>query len=150
MAFSYQEEFEVPVPPARVFEHIGTNFFANHGRWDPMIVRMEQTSAGPIGVGTTGREWRKIGLRSMPNDVRVLEFDPVGRFAFEATSGPLRERVVNTIVPAGGGSRVGVDLTFTPASRGMRMAEPLMRRIVLRNVRRNVVRLRDAVIADAA
>ena len=150
MTFTYHDEFKVAVPASEAFTHIGRRFFENHSRWDPMVVRMKQTSPNPIGVGTTGREWRKIGPRTTANDVRVVVFEPERTFGFEATSGPLRERATHTIDPEPCGCHIAVELTFTPATRSMRLFEPMMRRIVLRNVRRNMVRLRDALTHDGA
>lgn len=145
MSFSHSDEFDVAVPASAAFEHIAIGFFENHPRWDPMVTRMEKTSPGPVGVATTGREWRKVGLRTAPNDVQVVAFQPDTTFGFEATSGPLRERMVTTISPSPAGSRIRVDLAFTPATRSMRLFEPLLRRVVLHNVRKNMVRFRAAV-----
>lgn len=142
-------DFDTPATPDQVFQHVGYGFFENHSRWDPMVVGMTQHSNGPIRVGTTGEETRAFAGRRMSNDVRVTVFDPSRQFGFEATSGAVRERLLCTITPKGTGSHVDIELVFTPAAAAMRLAWPLMRRIIARNVERNQPRLQHAVDAEA-
>ena len=48
-------------PPEVVFDFVATHHFENHPRWDPDLLEMSQTSAGPVGVGTTARVVRRQG-----------------------------------------------------------------------------------------
>jgi carbon monoxide dehydrogenase subunit G len=59
---------------------------SNLPKWNPAILEVKQTSSGPPGVGTT----LLARSRGMALDIRVIEYQPSRKFAFEGTSGPLR------------------------------------------------------------
>lgn len=56
-------------------------------RWAPVYLELKQTSAGPVGVGTTFHS-KHPQNRSL--DERLTEYEPGRRFAFQFTSGPIR------------------------------------------------------------
>jgi hypothetical protein len=58
---------------------------------NPDVIESKQTSAGPIGVGTTFHEVRSKTPKAM--DYRVTEYEPNFRFAVEMTSGPIKGSV---------------------------------------------------------
>ncbi len=61
--------------------------FTNFPKWNPRILEMRQTSAGPQGVGTTIHSTHPRG-RAL--DEQVIEYEPNRRFVLEAASGPLK------------------------------------------------------------
>lgn len=61
--------------------------FGNYPKWDPVIVELKKTSAGPLGLGTT-LEVRRKDKRTIPE--RVIEYEPNRKFTFVVTSGPAK------------------------------------------------------------
>jgi len=100
--------------------------FPNEPAWNPECLKVEKTSAGPVGVGTTytgkmrrvGQIKTEIVALDRPNSVSTVERSrgAEGTFEFRFT-------------PYDGGTRVEVRMSLQP--RGpMRLLEPLMRRMV--------------------
>jgi Polyketide cyclase / dehydrase and lipid transport len=130
------------------FDHIARGFFQNHSRWDPAVLEMIRDDDGPVGLGTTGREVRKVPGSRVVSAVRVTTFEPDRRFAFRTTSGPMLEAVDWTVEATAAGSRVTMALAFTPLTMPMRIMAPLLRRQIPRNVRANAERLRAALDSE--
>jgi Polyketide cyclase / dehydrase and lipid transport len=130
------------------FDHIARGFFQNHSRWDPAVLEMIRDDDGPVGLGTTGREVRKVPGNRVVSAVRVTTFEPDRRFAFRTTSGPMLEAVDWTVEATPAGSRVTMALAFTPLTMPMRIMAPLLRRQIPRNVRANAERLRAALDSE--
>jgi len=61
----------------------------NDPRWNYAIVQTRKSSQGAIGVGTTYCQTRSVPSRS-EETLRVIDFEPDRRFAFEGDLGPLR------------------------------------------------------------
>ena len=58
---------------------------SNYRKWDKGVVETRQTSPGPLGVGTTlEAKTQEFGALSM----RVVEYEPNHKFAYEFLSGP--------------------------------------------------------------
>ncbi|HYB03039.1 MAG TPA: SRPBCC family protein [Nitrososphaerales archaeon] len=67
----------------------------NTPKWDPGVLEVKQTSAGPIGVGTT------LQSRHPKNRVlnaRALEYEPNRKFTLEFTSGPIKGTRVSYVL----------------------------------------------------
>ena len=63
--------------------------FENNHLWTSGLVRSEQTSDGPLGVGTTGIFVQKFMGREMENDVEVTAYDRPYQACMSSTSGPI-------------------------------------------------------------
>jgi carbon monoxide dehydrogenase subunit G len=59
---------------------------SNISKWEPAILEMRQTSAGPIGVGST----IEIRRKNMTIPQRITEWEPNRKFTFVVTSGPAK------------------------------------------------------------
>jgi uncharacterized protein YndB with AHSA1/START domain len=57
----------------------------NTSKWDPGVLDVRVTSAGPVGVGTTLQSVHKGGAM----DIAVIEYEPKERFVLKFTRGPL-------------------------------------------------------------
>ena len=110
--------------PERAFDFFVD--FPNEPIWNPECLKVEKTSDGPIGVGTTYTgKMRKVG--QIKTEIVALErpnsFSTVERS--RGAEGTFDFR----FVPQSGGTRVEVTMRLQP--RGpMRLLEPLMRRMV--------------------
>jgi uncharacterized protein YndB with AHSA1/START domain len=81
---------------------------ANDPTWSSAVVEAEQTSAGPIGVGTTARFVSKILGRRITTDWEITEFEPNRKFVALSNSRPFPVQVSMTFEPTEGGTRVSV------------------------------------------
>jgi hypothetical protein len=70
------------------FRYVADGFFENHPKWEPALVKLEKTSQGPIGVGTTGRQMRNDGGRQSESTFRITEFEPNHKFSVTSTGQP--------------------------------------------------------------
>jgi hypothetical protein len=95
-------------PVERAFTFVATGFFENYPRWERKVIALEQTSPGPIRVGTTGRQVRKAAGRTTAANFKITEYEPNQKFAFEQTSKPLSKSLF-LFEPVPEGTR----LTFT-------------------------------------
>ena len=138
--FDRTQELHVRCSPEQAFDHIAVHFFANHPRWDPAIVDLTQTSPGPIGVGTTGRETRDVGGRKVVTEFHITEFDPPHRFAHRSTAGMMGEDADYVMEPHPGGTAVRLHIRIYPKALLMRLLFPLMRSTIERNYAANVAR----------
>jgi hypothetical protein len=62
-------------PVAEVFHFYAVEHVRNHPRWDPDM-RLEQVSAGPIGVGTIIRRRNTHSGTPVEGTMEVVEFEP--------------------------------------------------------------------------
>ena len=61
-------------PPAAVFAFLAD--IGNLPRWQAGVTRAEQTSPGPVAVGTTAVVERRLMGQGIQADLRVTRFDP--------------------------------------------------------------------------
>jgi hypothetical protein len=74
-------------PPAEVFRYLADEYFVHRRERSPLVIEVEQTSPGPVGVGTTGRELSRDNWGIYTETlIRVTEFSPPRAFAIESTS----------------------------------------------------------------
>jgi uncharacterized protein YndB with AHSA1/START domain len=88
---------------------------ANDPTWSSAVVEAEQTSPGPIGVGTTARFVSKLLGRRITTDWEITEFEPNQRFVALSNSRPFPVQVSMTFQPTEGGTRVSVTYEAEPA-----------------------------------
>jgi hypothetical protein len=65
---------------------------SNVPKVEPDCLEVRQTSAGPLGVGTT-LEVRRAKMPKVAPE-RVIEYTPNRKFTFEITSGPAKRTIV--------------------------------------------------------
>jgi carbon monoxide dehydrogenase subunit G len=99
---------------------------ANNPKWDPGTLEVRQTSAGPMGVGTTLiATVDLLGRRDL--DVRIIGFDPLRSVSFEFVSGPVVGTRVRYDMDSTGGSRTRLTRSFEPRLKGAwRLLIPLV------------------------
>jgi uncharacterized protein YndB with AHSA1/START domain len=97
---------------------------ANDPTWSSAVVEAEQTSTGPIGVGTTARFVSKLLGRRIETKWEITEFEPNQRFVALTNSRPFPVQVSMTFEPIEGGTRVGVTYEAEPGGF-FKLAVPL-------------------------
>ena len=63
---------------------------SNNVLWQEGIVESEQISGGAVGVGTRGKDVRKLFGRQFQCTYEVVEYQPNQKIRFKSTSGPVR------------------------------------------------------------
>jgi hypothetical protein len=115
-------------PPHVVFDFVATQHFENHPKWDPDLLEMTQTSAGPVGAGTTARVVRRQGRRRVEGSARVVAFAPDRSAAWEVRFGAFRLDQRAEFLPEHGGAATRLRLSIDARARGpAAMILPLLR-----------------------
>jgi len=97
-----EESIGIKSPPEKVFTY--TTDAKNWPKWQP-FPEAEQTSPGPMGVGTTTKGTiRMMGL-SMKWTAKVTEYEPNRKFGKDIISGPITNEQHNTYDPIEGGTK---------------------------------------------
>ena len=99
----FSNEITIERSPHDVFEFI--SHLENVPKWNYAIVETRKASEGPVGVGTTYRQVRSLPNRS-EETLRVTEFEPNRRFAFEGGLGPFEGTQTYELEEIGGSTRV--------------------------------------------
>lgn len=124
-----QVEKVIARPPSEVFDFVATNHFDNHPKWDPEVVKMTQTSPGPVGVGTTARIVRRQGRRTVDGTVTVTEYGPNDRASWDVDFASFRLRQTVTLLPEEAGAATRLRLSIETVARGpIKVLVPLLRR----------------------
>ena len=129
----------IRAPLGDVWSYVVEGYFDHHASWDPAIRKMENLTGGPIGVGTRGRETRRV-LGDVVAEFEVTACEHGRRFALRNVSGPLGlEREYAFREEAGA---TLLTFRFTAAPKGaMHLLFPLLRRSIPAQVRANVARI---------
>ncbi len=120
----------------------------NLALWAGPVTEAKQTSEGSPGVGATSTRVTQLLGRRFESDYEVTEYQPNSRYAAKTTSGPVP--IVETLSFEGheGGTRVTIagDLEATGF---FKLAEPILTRIVKRQLANDVATLKDLLEAQA-
>ena len=117
-------------------------------KWSSAALEAKQTSAGPIGVGTTAHFVGKFIGRRIESDSVVTEFEPNRKFTWESKSGPFPLRGSFTFEPVEGGTRVNAIFEAEPGGF-FKLAEPLFVGMAKRQFQGDLANLKDLMEADA-
>jgi uncharacterized protein YndB with AHSA1/START domain len=96
--------------PGEVFAYLSS--FENIPRWNYAIAETRQTSAGPVGVGTTYRQRRTVP-RPSDEAFEVIEFVPDARLAIRGDLGPLEGTLTYQLEAVPDGTRLTNDADLT-------------------------------------
>ena len=127
-------------PIEAVFRFVSEDFFENYRKWSPEVIRLEQTSIGPIRTGTTGRQVRRDrGFRS-ETTFRVTECVPLRTIGFASLTKPYFS-VRYLFEPARQATRLTFsfelkpELFMRPLQRGLNAAIDAEGRRVVNNIK---------------
>ncbi len=121
---------------------------ANDPEWQSYVLEAEQTSEGPVGLGTTARGVSSFLGRQLEWTSVVIEYEPdVGRSTAHVKWGPIEFDQTVTLEPVEGGTRVSFLMEGEP--RGFfRLADPIVVRMIQRDIEGNLARLKDILEAE--
>jgi uncharacterized protein YndB with AHSA1/START domain len=120
----------------------------NEPLWRPELLELEQTSDGPIGVGTTFREVMQFLGRRIESTGEITEYEPNKRNAVKSTSGPFPFEITGTFEPVEGGTEVTFEVE-AEIGGFFRFAEPLVARMGKRQMETQLANLKDLLEAQA-
>ncbi|MGH8775276.1 MAG: SRPBCC family protein [Jiangellaceae bacterium] len=138
-----EESIIMDRPPEDVFGFLSVR--TNDPVWMASVTESEWLDpTEPMGVGRRGRMVMKaMGRREFVDE--VTEYEPGRRIAHRSVSGPMEIRTACIVEPAGEGCRAIVlyEPVRLPGGVLGRMTAPLTARIVRRNFRADLARLKD-------
>jgi hypothetical protein len=88
MSVQLQLSESIERPVANVFHFFAEEHVRNHPRWDPFM-RLEQVSAGPIGVGTIIKRINSRSGTPVEGTMEVVEFEPNRAIGMITHDGPV-------------------------------------------------------------
>jgi uncharacterized membrane protein len=139
------EHTEIDRPAAEIWAVV-----ADYGRdpqWRRGVVSMTPTPPGPVGVGTTTAEQMRLAGRTLRNLGEVTDVE-ADRFAWRTTDGAAAHGSRTVVALAPTRSRVELELVVTPKPSERAIA-PLVGRLLRRNLRGDLQRLRALLDAEA-
>jgi uncharacterized protein YndB with AHSA1/START domain len=98
-----EERVDIKRPADRVFAY--TTDAKSWPKWQSTIPEAEQTSPGPVGVGTTFKGTIRMMGRGMKWTARATEYEAGRKFGKTITCGSITNEQHNTYEPIDGGTR---------------------------------------------
>ena len=92
-----EESVEINCPVEKVFAF--TTDAGSWSKWQTIILEAEQTSKGPVGVGTTFKGTNHLMGRTMKWTAQVTEYETNRKFGKNITSGSVFIEQHNTYIP---------------------------------------------------
>lgn len=142
---------------ARIEEHIGIRApagdvfailtdAARWSTWHTAIREAAQTSAGPVGVGTTFRGVTELMGRRMPWTAKATEYEPDRAFTKEIDSGSVFIDDHYTLVPTPGGTELTIryEMRFSGV---MRLMAPMIVHSMRKEVKKSLARVKQILEA---
>jgi uncharacterized membrane protein len=133
----------INMPVSQVFAFTGTGFTRNYPRWASDLQQYEQTSPGPMQVGTTIRQVRVLRGKPEESTTRITEFEKNSTFAFE-NDGSLGVKGRYRFEEVPEGTKVTLIVEAQPAGLG-RLAEPMIRREMDKNLQADIQKLKEVI-----
>jgi uncharacterized membrane protein len=120
----------------------------NLPNWMSELVAAEQTSEGPVGVGTKINAVANVLGRRIENTQEVFKYRPNIKFAIKSASGPGENEDEFIFEPVEGGTKV-TRVTKADIGGFFRIAEPLVTRMLNRQFQTNFANLKDMLEAKS-
>jgi uncharacterized protein YndB with AHSA1/START domain len=140
-------ETEIARPVAEVFAYVTDP--AKLPTWQTNTVSVEQEGEGPLRVGTRLREvHRGPGGKELPSLVEVSELVPDRLFALRMVEGALPIHARISFEPTTAGTRMRFTAHGQPTGP-MRLAQPLLRRVLRRQFAAHCTTLKRVLERDA-
>ena len=135
-----EEGIEIRCPVEKVFAI--TTDAARWSTWHTAIPEAEQTSGGPVGVGTTFRGTTRLMGRSMPWTGTVTEYDANRKFGKNIDSGSVFIEQHNLYTPTPDGTKFTMmyDMKFSGC---IRLLSPLIVRSMRTEMKNSLLNMKQ-------
>ncbi len=141
---SIEKSTHINKPIKDVFAFVSD--ISNNPKWQSGVVRSEKTSAGPIGLGSTGILVQKRMGQEMKNEMVVTAFEAPTRFAGKTTSGPVTFEYEMDLEDKGDGTQVTVK-TKGEAGGFFKVAEAMLQKDLDKSFDENLAKLKQILEA---
>jgi hypothetical protein len=131
---------DIDRPADEVFAFVSE--FPNNPHWQGGQRSCEWTSEPPLRVGSTYDQHARFLGKDMTNSFRVVEHDPGRRVRFTSTSGSFPITVTRTVEALDDSRSRFTEHVQGEPGRFFRIAEPILRRLVKRSIRRDFPHLK--------
>ena len=121
---------------------------ANSPQWISGLVESRQVSDGPMGSGTTIRNVGRLLGRQIESTYEITEWEPYKRGSVKSTSGPIPFEGTRTFESEGGGTRI-TEVVDAQIGGFLRLAEPVIARMMKRQIEADYAKLKDLLEARA-
>ncbi|HUW86157.1 MAG TPA: SRPBCC family protein [Methanoregula sp.] len=139
-----EESVEINCPVEKAFAF--TTDAGNWNQWQSILPEAEQTSQGPVGIGTTFKGTSHLMGRTMPWTARATEYEPNGKFAKNINSGSLIIEQHNTYNPTKGGLRFTIAYNVT-VNGFLKLLSPMIVRSMRKELQKSLVNLKQILEA---
>ena len=130
---------EVPASADEIFAYVAEP--ANLPAWMSGIVSAEQTTLGPMGVGTTARVVRELMGQRFAADLKVTSFDPPRRLGLTTTVQGIRADASLDLVPHEAGAGLRFAMQIAAANVFMKPLEGIVAQAAQQDVAESLTRL---------
>jgi hypothetical protein len=135
-------------PVAEVYRYVAEEFFTNYPKWSPEVTRLEQTTTGPMRVGTAGLQVRCDAGYTAESRFRVTALVPLRELRFESLGKP-HFCVQYRFEAIGNATRLGFRFELKPTLL-LTPLRGLIRRTVTDGGQRVVANLKSLLESDSA
>jgi hypothetical protein len=137
-----EESVEVFCPVEKLFAF--TTDAGSWNKWQSTIPEAEQTSQGPVGIGTTFRGTSRVMGRSMNWTAKVTEYEPNRIFGKNIDSGPVFIEQHNAYTPSEKGAVF--TLAYTIRVKGfMKLFSPMLTRSMHKELKKSLGNLKKVL-----
>jgi len=135
-----EQQFDVPAAPDAAFRFVAADFFENQPKW--ALTQLTRDGTGPVSVGTSGKEIRKVPMGKAVSKVKVTAFEAPARFSYTTDSNVALGTVSYRFEATGGGTRVTHRVELQPHGIG-RLLSFMMSRSLEGAAEADMGRLKD-------
>ena len=130
-----ETHLDVERPAADVFEFLSDQL--NAPRWQRGLSEVRRDTSGPIGVGTEHVFVRRFAGKRLESRNRFIAFEPGRYVEFEIPEGSMTGRASYLVEPTGSDTCHLTSTMRFEVAGWMRFAEPILRRVLERDSRRD-------------
>jgi len=140
-----EESIEISCPVEKTYAF--TTDAGSWNAWQSIILEAEQTSQGPVGVGTTFKGASRMMGRTMQWTARATECEPPRKFGKNITSGSLFIEQHNTYTPTTDGMKF--TLTYDVNANGfLKVLTPMMVSSMRKELQKSLINLKQILESE--
>ena len=140
-----EESVKIHCPAEKAFAF--TTDAKTWNKWQSILPEAEQTSPGPVGIGTTFRGTCRMMGRTMPWTATATEYEPAKKFGKTINSGAIVIWQHNSYVPTNDGSEFTITYDIT-VSGFLKLLSPFITHSMQKELRKSLVTLKGILEAD--
>lgn len=127
-------------PVEQVFSY--TSNFENDPTWISTVSKVEKTSDGPIGIGSTFKNYVNFLGKTFHSEHEIVEYEPNKRVVIVSSAGPVPFKAHYLFQPLEAGIRFSIHIESEPAGF-FKLAAPLVGRQLKTTFEQNLRRLKQ-------